>query len=162
MYPDVPATENAERHAIKLTKRHLVRLFWVLTVLFLFPSVLAAEPSLAETVQYIEAKLSAHDSHMQARSFRLNGRTVNYITKHGRRYTFKLDDLSTRVTRMSWAGDWKIGVSCARGSCILEKKADEVERTGGIELRASFPDGERVQKALIHAIRISGGKDELF
>ena len=55
MYSDTPATENAERHATKLTKRHLAKLFWILLVPFLFPSVLAAEPSLAETVQYIEA-----------------------------------------------------------------------------------------------------------
>ncbi len=101
MYPDTPATENAERHAIKLTKRHLVRLFWVLTVPFLFPSALAAEPSLRETVQYIEAKLVAHNERLanyKAKSFRLNGRTVTYISENSdiiEELTFKLGDLST-------------------------------------------------------------------
>lgn len=168
MYPDTPTTENAERRAVKLTKRHLVRLFWVLTVPFLFPSVLAAEPSLAETVQYIEAKITAVEiwgGTWGGKSFRLNGRTVTYITRASSqgRYTFKLDALSTGVAvKECGVENCTIGISCARGACISQHKGDEKERAGGIDFLVSRVDAERVQKALTHAIRISGGKDELF
>ena len=173
MYPDTPATENAERHTIKLTKRHLVRLFWVLTVPFLSPSALAAEPSLAETVQYIEAKLVAHNeifANYEAKSFRLDGRTVTYISENSdiiEERTFKLGDLSTGVVVAESLGGSRVNVSCARGTCIsmriiYDGEVRENRREGGIKFEVDTHDAKRVQKALIHAIRISGGKDELF
>ena len=174
MYPDTPATDNAERYVTKLTKRHLAKLFWILLVPFLFPSALAAEPSLAETVQYIEAKLVAQDkglTNYKARSFRLNGRTVTYIrkTKYGRieRLTFKLGDLSTGAMVEQEAFIWRVNVTCARGACIsnritYEGEVEEDRKEGGIILEVYRIDVERVQKALIHAIKLSGGKDELF
>lgn len=183
MYSDTPATENAERHAIKLTKRHLVRLFWVLTVPFLFPSALAAEPSLAETVQYIEAKLVAHNEHLanyKAKSFRLNGQTVTCIRedKYNKiegfspedieELTFKLGDLSTGVVVAAgnYPGGLRVNASCARGACISMHIYDgEVRgnrRESGIKFEVDPDDAKRVQKALIHAIKISGGKEELF
>lgn len=166
MYPDTPATENAERHTIKLTKRHLVRLFWVLAVPFLFPSALAAEPSLAETVQYIEAKLTAYNNFFanNVKLFRLNGRTVTCIKERGEELTFKLSDLSTsiRVREVDPAIGPAIHVSCARRVCVSHTDDGGTEIKGGIELPVSPLDAEKVQKALTHAIRISGGKDELF
>lgn len=173
MYPDTPATENAERHTIKLTKRHLVRLFWVLTVPFLSPSALAAEPSLAETVQYIEAKLVVHNAilaNYEAKSFRLNGRTVTYIRGNSdiiEELTFKLGDLSTGVVVAASLEGSRVNASCARGTCIsmriiYDGEVRENRREGGIKFEVDTHDARRVQKALIHAIRISGGKDELF
>lgn len=164
MYPDTPATENAGRHTIKLTKRHLVRLFWVLAVPFLFPSALAAEPSLAETVQYIEAKLTAYNDFWtnNVKLFILNGRTVTCIKERGEELTFKLSDLSTSIRVREAAIGPAIHVSCARRACVSHTDDGGTEIKGGIELPVSPPDVERVQKALSHAIKISGGKDELF
>ena len=171
MYPDTPATENAERHATKLTKRHLVRLFWVLTVPFLFPSVLAAEPSLAETVQYIEAKLRSE------RTFRLNGGKITSTESRGLGsrtvITFQLGALSTTVGVEKGIGPAEVKISCARGKCILCRYFEENddgdneewsrETIGGTSFEVQHKiDAERVRKALIHAIKISGGKDELF
>ena len=176
---DTPATENAERHATKLTKRHLVKSFWVLIVPLLFPSALAAEPSLAETIQYIEAKISATGT--RQKYFRLNGGTVNYI-KYGvynstSTYKFQLGALSTTVTLDGGTGGEIYGVtyvraSCARGTCIsyrrvvrnqdgeIDSTTDKIE--GAIVLSVKSHDAERVRKALTHAIKLSGGKDELF
>lgn len=39
---------------------------------------------------------------------------------------------------------------------------DEDEIVGGMEFDSDSVDMERVQKALTHAIELSGGKDELF
>lgn len=176
MYPDTPATENAERHAIKLTKRHLVRLFWVLTVPFLFPSALAAEPSLAETVQYIEAKLSNVPSSSDSRTFRLNGGKITCTTTSWRArevITFQLGALSSTVNVVEEGiRDAKVKISCARGRCIsyrylMENDDGDYEEwkrgmMGGTSFKVHQIDAERIQKALIHAIRISGGKEELF
>ena len=181
MYPDTLATENAERHAIKLTKRHLVRLFWVLTVPFLFPSALAAEPSLAETIQYIEAKLSnvpssGNTSSSDSRTFRLNGGEITCTTTSRwmrEVITFQLGALSSTVNVVEEGiRDAEVKISCARGRCIsyryLTKNDDgdyeEWERRmmGGTSFKVHRIDAERIQKALIHAIKISGGKEELF
>ena len=177
MYSDTPATENAEQHATKLTKRHLVRLFWVLTVPFLFPSVLAAEPSLAETIQYIEAKLSNIPFSDDSRTFRLNrGKITSTRYKYDERVvvTFQLGALSSTVDVEEgiFSSDKKVKISCARGRCIsyrrLRKDDDgdyeERERRmmGGMPFEVHSIDAERIRKALIHAIKISGGKDELF
>lgn len=160
MYPDTPVTENADQHAIKLTKRHLVGLFWVLTVPFLFPSALAAEPSLAETVQYIEAKITAVGAPVAVKSFKLNGQAVTCIFEDGLEFVFKLSDLSIGVEQ----GDLGnvLYVTCARGACVSKTFDGKTEKAGGIWLPVFRHDVERVQKALSHAIRISGGKDELF
>ena len=176
MYSDTPATENAEQHATKLTKRHLAKLFWVLTVPFLFPSVLAAEPSLAETIQYIEAKLS-NSPGLERITFRLNGGKITHTSSdYGSREvsTFQLDALSTTVDVEH--GDipkWKeVKISCARGRCISSRSlfkdddGDYEERNrkmiGGMSFEVYSIDAEKIKKALTHAIRISGGKDELF
>lgn len=168
---DTPATENAERHATKLTKRYLAKPFWVLLVPFLFPSTLAAEPSLAETIQYIEAKISAVGPNQKF--FRLNGENVNYghIYNAGRStwtLTFQLGALSTTVG----VGGETVRVSCTRGACISEryvhllrsgKIGDTSTRTiGEIVIPVRSEDVERVRKALTHAIELSGGKAELF
>ena len=182
MHLDTPATENVEQHATKLTKRHLVNPFWVLIVPFLFPSILAAEPSLAETIEYIEAKLNneAVDTMYDYTIFRLNGRTVNYITQVGKHlsgdryeYTFQLSDLSTTVeteqeTSLLWnpLSVLRVRATCARGTCVSKsvggRNSSTTTRQGEIILRVSPGDAERVQKALTHAIKLSGGKDELF
>lgn len=39
---------------------------------------------------------------------------------------------------------------------------DEDEIVGGIECSSDSVDRERIQKSLTHAIKLSGGKDELF
>ena len=166
MHLDTPATENAERHATKLTKRHLVKSFWVLIVPFLFPSALAAEPSLAETIQYIEAKINEPDSRQVY--FRLNGGNVtfrrDYWDGESRTITFQLGALSTTVD----AWERGVDVSCARGLCISIMRDypnddhDTIKTTGEIFIPVKTQDVERVQKALTHAIELSGGKDELF
>ena len=212
---DTPATENAERHATKLTKRHLMKPFWVLLVPFLFPSALAAEPSLAETIQYIETKLKSWKTNYRVfyeglagfsgwrydeRTFRLKGQTVTYgfvethTTHTGEKpatrweYTFQLSALSSavrvsskniqefygwgekrRVSSLSQKGQMVgvVQVICARGECISphflvegkrQKAYDQVELIFYVDPY----DMERVQKALTHAIELSGGKDELF
>ena len=176
MYSDTPTTESAERNAIKLTKRHLVRLFWVLTVPFLFPSVLAAEPSLAETVQYIEAKLSNIPFRStESRTFRLNrGKITSTRYGYERRevVTFQLGALSSTVDVEKGSTEDEVKISCARGRCISyrllvkDDDGDYEERRrrmmGGTSFEVHSIDAERIRKALIHAIRISGGKDELF
>ena len=178
---DTPATENAERHVTKLTKRYLMKPFWVLLVPFLFPSALAAEPSLAETVQYIEAKLSSSMPELRI-SFRLNGEYVayRYSLKQGDHntsvtynleYTFRLDALSTTVTTSGGS----VEISCARGACIRHennkifwaedigsKRERESSYIGSLSFSVNSDDVERTQKALTHAIKLSGGKDELF
>ena len=168
---DTPATENAERHTTRLTKRYLAKPFWVLLVPFLFPSALAAEPSLAETIQYIEAKISAVGGYQKY--FRLNGGIVTYIHTYdldgsAKTFTFQLGALSTTVDVKSDA----VTVSCTRGVCISSRDVyrdsdGEIENTttrtiGEIDIPVNHKDIERVQKALTHAIKLSGGKDELF
>ena len=202
---DTPATENAERHATKLTKRYLAKPFWVLLVPLLFPSALAAEPSLAETVAYIDAKLGSWNEkyifaggditwHMTSnqKTFRLDGRTATYShvdadsfgTKVRYEYTFQLSALSTEVTAYSKEAqeifeqppespDRIVGVvrvACARGRCIsvhtssVEGKGEKTKGNDQAVLifRVDPDDVERVQRALTHAIELSGGKDELF
>ena len=167
---DTPATENAERHVTKLTKRYLMKPFWVLIVPFLFPSALAAEPSLAETIQYIEAKIS-NPTRCQI-YFRLNGGNVtlrrDYEGGDSWTITFQLGALSTTVD----VKDRGVTGSCARGLCISIRRDyrgddGEVETmstttTGKINIPVKPEDVERVRKALTHAIKLSGGKDELF
>lgn len=179
MHLDRPATENAEQHATKLTKRYLVKPLWVLIVPFLFPSALAAEPSLAETIQYIEAKISGATDNGFSSTFRLNGRNIIYRTRAadnewGETYTFQLDVLSTTVDVVkafhSNAKKHEVKVSCARGVCISKKsfriyrgeRREESVSVGGVSFWVLSMDVERVQKALTHAIKLSGGKDELF
>ena len=202
---DTPATENAERHATKLTKRYLARPFWVLLVPFSFPSTLAAEPSLAETVAYIDAKLGSWNetyilagdnirTYMKSdqKTFRLDGRTatyghveaVSFSRKTRYEYTFQLSALSTEVAAYSKEAqeifaqppenpDRIVGmvrVACARGRCIsvhtssVEGKGEKAKGNDQAVLiiRVDPDDVERVQKALTHAIELSGGKDELF
>ena len=213
MHLDTPATENAEQHATKLTKRYLMKSFWVLLVPFLFPSALAAEPSLAETVQYVGAKLASWNEFYAYRSgadwwnvttvgkeFRLNGQSVTYsyteVSTHPggnytyrREYMFQLSALSTTVAASSeevqelhgkilsearFSGHVSpivgvVRISCARKGCI-SAVSDDVEKgeKGGPSQQTTLtfyvdPDHtERVQKALTHAIKLSGGKDELF
>lgn len=182
MHLDTPAAENAEQHATRLTKRHLVKPFWVLLVPFLFPSALAAEPSLAETVQYIEAKISSEDT-SGIHTFRLNGRNITYSYRgnsgvRGTTSTFQLGALSTTVDLdIAPAGKRSsVQISCARGACISEesfyisrkghptkeRREEERRSAGGAKFYVLSKDAERVQKALVHAIKLSGGKDELF
>ena len=168
MHLDTPATENVKQHATKLTKRHLMKPFWVLTVPFLFPSTLAAEPSLAETIQYIEAKLNARPSNL-THTLRLNGQIVTYSHRHEEgstaTYTFELGDMSTTVgTKLEMTDTWRVNVSCARGLCVsFRRNTRNINKMrGGVTFHVSTHDAERVQKALVHAIKLSGGKDELF
>ena len=169
MHLDRPATKKAEQHTTKLTKRYLVKPFWVLLVPFLFPSALAAEPSLAETIQYIEAKINATDN--TPSTFRLSGRNIIYRIREadnewGETYTFQLDALSTTVD----VKEHEVKVSCARGVCISKKRfyiyrgerLEESVSVGSVSFLVLSMDVERVQKALTHAIKLSGGKDELF
>lgn len=107
MHLDRLATEKAEQHATKLTKRRLAKSFLALIVPFLFPLTLAAEPSLAKTVQYIEAKLRNVPRSLggtfphHTRTFRLNGGKITYThTNPGSERevsTFQLGALSTTV-----------------------------------------------------------------
>ena len=104
------------------------------------------------------------------------------------RVTFSLADLSTRVaTRDYVAGEWRIGVfdpltdeppkfeitiSCRMGACIevvwdaafgLLGGSDRGEKITSYTFFICDDDvKEPVQKALLHAIRISGGKAPLF
>ena len=166
---DTPATENAERHAIKLTKRYLMKPFWVLLVPFLFPSALAAEPSLAETIQYIEAKLAANSP--PPIRFEQTGQNITYWRDAVNNIpemtcTFQLGALSTMVK----VEGRRVMVSCTYGACISKKTRYKSAEGYGPETRTmvggvTFYPGsnlERVQKALTHAIKLSGGKDELF
>ena len=173
---DTPATENAQQHATKLMKRYLVKPFWVLIVPFLFPSVLAAEPSLAETVQYIEAKLSADGGYQE--TFRQIGQNITYRKRNedntwGETYTFQLGALSTTVEVKERSGTMLavITVSCARGACISKRefhvyRGEREEKSlsvGGMSFTVDTnTDARKLQKALTHAIKLSGGKDELF
>ena len=176
MHLDRLATEKAEQHATKLTKRHLVKPCWILIVPFLFPSTLAAEPSLAETVQYLEVKLSNASLTTDTITFRLNGGKITYtITYTGYDQdgwrevsSFQLGALSTAVDVDPGLINDEVRISCARGKCIsyrlFDDDGDERRRgtTGGMSFMAHKIDSEKIQKALTHAIRISGGKDELF
>lgn len=178
MHLDTPATENAERHATKLTKRYLAKPFWVLLVPFLFPSTLAAEPSLAETVQYIEAKILTRYRH-HVPTFRLSGRNVIYShhLQNNRRIkytdTFTLDSLSTTIEVVpidNHPDKVEIVAYCSHSRCVSHnrsmldsKEIIEIESTAGhISFLIFRRDAERVRKALTHAIKLSGGKDELF
>ena len=179
---DIPATENAERHVTRLTKRHLVKPFWILLVPFLFPSALAAEPSLAETVQYIEAKISANKinrwSHV---TFRQIGQNITYKYYDSPRmmtYTFQLGTLSTTVEiRENHDKIYEVKASCTRGLCIRVKQkqildpaeeGDGLERENVVELGGltfwvtTNNSAGKLRKVLVHAIKLSGGKDELF
>ena len=175
MHLDTPATENAEQHATKLAKRHLVKPFWVLIVPFLFPSELAAEPLLAETVQYIDAKVSSIPSGYTG-GFRLNGETAIYhIYSDGETSTFQLGDLSTTPElsprHIDVGGEFSVRTivaRCARRKCVRVTRPETSMRRGVNSIRGEvtfyvlFRDWERVLKALTHAIKLSGGKDELF
>ena len=178
---DTPVTENAERRVTRLTKRYLAKPFWVLLVPFLFPSTLAAEPSLAETIQYIEAKISAnkpHSSHNTHFKFRQIGQNIiheNHRFPWKTTYTFQLGALSTTV-EMRGDDNYEVQVSCALGKCIRvkrEKFLDSMKGWKEVDLESPERGGlsfwvntnssaEKLRKALTHAIELSGGKDELF
>lgn len=69
-------------------------------------------------------------------------------------------------------GDAEVKISCARGRCIsyrylMENDDGDYEELkrgmmGGTSFKVHQIDAERIQKALIHAIKLSGGKEELF
>lgn len=208
MHLDRPATEKAAQYATRLTKRHLVKPFWVLIVPFLFPQALAAEPSLAETIQYIEGKLGSETyvftpgpeatlrDKYEGKTLKLSGQTVTYSYNRSPypvrdvycEFTFQLSDLSTTVAAFSKDVQEIFGkqfdqalfsdryfqilgavkISCARRKCISLHTTHEGKQSGGLNnlMTLTFyvdpDDVEKVQKALTHAIKLSGGKDELF
>ena len=164
-----------------------------LAIACLFPTVSVAEPTLTETIAFINgqfAKCSARSTGeiyyatMNTTVELLNGAMIQakvHITHFGKRgiwsessrnLRFSLAALSTDVSVKPTDGYAAIGISCSHPRCI-ESKRQSVKTTKRQRVKTEHytQDGlytcnlqiaEKIQRAFIHAIKISKGKDDLF
>ena len=195
------------------TPRALIHQSLISGIVFLFcSSPTSSEPSVEETINYIDAKFGVCGTVIGTENYRADGSDISHVLETTTRiqllesnrivieediwqwylaknldgettldlmkdynYTGEVDlqDLVTEVT----IGDG--GIRLVRISCMLpgcfdvqgkgtgEKNGETYdmlyERTESEKLlHVCSEDRERIVKALSHAIRIAGGKDELF